>query len=53
MKIIIVGVYDYARDFKPEGIFIVPHLLWHWGSGFSLSYLEGPPPFNTYQYYNQ
>jgi hypothetical protein len=30
------------RAFEQGGIFIVPHLLWHWTSVFPVSF-EGPP----------
>jgi hypothetical protein len=37
-----LGLYSALRAFEQGGIFIVPHLLWHGASVFSVS-SEGPP----------
>jgi hypothetical protein len=37
-----LGICLAPRAFEQGGIFIVPHLLWHWTSGFPVS-SEGPP----------
>jgi hypothetical protein len=37
-----LGLCSVLRAFEQEGIFIVPHLLWHGASVFPVS-SEGPP----------
>jgi hypothetical protein len=40
-----LGLCSALRAFEQEGIFIVPHQLWHGTSGFPFS-SEGPSPFS-------
>jgi hypothetical protein len=37
-----LGLCSALKPFEQRGIFIVPHLLWHWASVFPVS-SEGPP----------